>query len=72
MKYVNVRPGAVPGVEVKDGAAYCEVSGHLFPITAFLAHNELGLIPMLDIPQMSDERWDELAKAHPVPDGVSA
>lgn len=72
MKYINVKPGAVPGIEVKDNAAYCEVSGELFPITAFLAHEELGLIPMLDIPQMSDEQLRELAKKHPVPDGVSA
>ena len=61
MKYVNVKPGAVPGIEVKDGTAYCEVSGRQFPITSFLPHAELGLIPMLGIPQMSDYAWQEMA-----------
>lgn len=71
MKYINVKPGAVPGIEAKGGAAYCEVSGSFFPITSFLAHQELGLIPVLDIPQMSDERWKELAVTHPVPEGAA-
>lgn len=66
MKYINVKPGAAPGIEVKGGMAYCEVSGELFPITSFLAHNELGLVPVLDIPQMSDERLRGLAREHPV------
>lgn len=71
MRYVNIKSGAVPGVEVKGGAAYCKVAGELFPITAFLAHEKLGLIPMLDIPQMSDERLAELAREHPVPKGAA-
>lgn len=70
MKYINMKPGAAPGVEVKDGTAYCEVSGALFPITEFLAHEELGLVPLLDIPQMSDERWQDLARAHPAPEAA--
>ena len=72
MEYINVKPGTIPGVKVKGGVSYCTVSGELFPITAFLAHEKLGLIPMLDIPQMSDERLHELARKHPVPDGVTA
>lgn len=71
MKYINVKPGAVPGIEVKGGAAYCEVSGELFPITAFLAHETLGLIPMLNIPQMSDERLRELAREHPAKEATA-
>lgn len=71
MKYINVKPDAIPGVAVKGGGAYCEAGGSYFPITAFLAHQKLGLIPMLAIPQMSDERWQELARAHPVPKGAA-
>lgn len=71
MEYVNVKLGAIPGVKVKGGAAYCAMADELFPITAFLAHEKLGLIPILDIPQMSDERWQELARAHPVPKGAA-
>lgn len=47
---------------VKDGKAYCGISGQLFPVTSVLVHEELGAVPILDIPQMSDERWQELAR----------
>lgn len=62
MNYINVKPGSIPGVEVRDGRAYYEVSGIFFPITAFVTDPVRGLIPLLDIPQMSDERCQELAR----------
>lgn len=56
---------------IANGAAHGEVAGKLYRITSLLPHAELGLIPVLDIPQMSDERLKELSREHPVPEGAA-
>lgn len=71
MKYMTIKTGDIPGVEVREDGAYAELAGQWFPVVAVKAVAGVGLVPILDIPQMSDERWDELAKEHPLPKGVT-
>lgn len=62
MKYINVKPGSNPGVEVHDGVAYCKVAGEPFPITAFIDDSERGYIPLLEISQITDDQWNEMTR----------
>lgn len=62
MIYVNVKEGDIPGVIFKDGELYGEMGGNYFPVIGLVWSREAnGLVPVLDIPQMSDERWNEIA-----------
>ena len=70
MKYMPVKAGDIPGVEIRDGAAYAELAGQWFPVMAVRPVAGIGYVPILDIPQMSDERWQELAREHPAKEGV--
>ena len=61
-KYIDVKPGSIPGVTVRDGTAYYEVAGREYPIIAFVKDENLGYLPVVDFPQMSDEQWDKLTR----------
>lgn len=62
MEYINVKPGSVPGIEDHGGVPYCKVAGETFPITAFIDDPERGYIPLLEIPQIPDDQWDEMTR----------
>ena len=62
MKYITVTPGSIPGVEIHDGAAFCEVAGKEYPVIAVIEDEKLGYLPVVDLPQMSDEQWDKLTR----------
>ena len=66
MKYLRIKTGDIPGVEVKEDGAYAEVAGQSFAVIGILPDKEYGFIPVLDIPQISDEQLRELAREHPV------
>lgn len=63
MKYLNIKTGDIPGVEVSGDAAYAELGGQWFPVVALLPDKKRGMIPILNIPQMSDKRWNEIARS---------
>lgn len=42
MKYINVTPGSIPGVEIHDGVAFCKVAGKEYPVIAVIADEKLG------------------------------
>lgn len=45
-----------------------ELNGKQYPILGTVRSAVLGIgVPVLDIPLMSDERWQELAREHPAP-----
>ena len=49
-----------------------ELAGRQWPIIGAVLSKEIGdYVPVLDIPQMSDERWRELAREHSVPEGLA-
>ena len=62
MKYINVTPGSIPGVAIHDGAAFCEIAGEEYPVIAVIEDEKLGYLPVVDLPQMSDEQWDKLTR----------
>lgn len=43
-----------------------EINGKQFSIIELIASKGHGVLPLLDIPMMSDERWKELSKLYPV------
>ena len=69
MKYMTIKTGDIPGTVVTQAAAYAEVGGGYYPITAMQATENYGFVPILDIPQMSDyqcqKRCLESRLAHP-------
>ena len=69
MKYISVRAGDIPGTVVTQEAVYAEVGGEYHPITAMQPTEKFGIVPVLDIPQMSDyqcqKRCLESRLAHP-------
>lgn len=40
-----------------------KVGEHEYPIAGYITTKQTGAVPLLDIPMMSDERWQELARA---------
>lgn len=52
-EYVDVRDGDIPGIVIRDGCAYGECGGRLWPVNGLL-RSPTGYIPVLDIPQMED------------------
>lgn len=72
MKYLTINANSLPGVEVRNGAAYAEVGERWWPVKALIADEKRGFIPLLDIPQMSDETWMELTDKYPAREPVYA
>lgn len=62
MKYIDVSVNPIPGVVFIGDAAYGELDGQYFPVIGLLRDGKGGYVPVLDIPQMSNERWQELAQ----------
>lgn len=48
-----------------------KVGTQKYPVVGYVFVKQYGTLPLVDIPQMSDERWQELARAHPVPKGAA-
>lgn len=67
MKYVDVSVEPIPGVIIIDDTAYGEVGGQYFPVIGLVWDGKGGYFPMLDIPQMSDEHWQEQARERRAP-----
>ena len=69
MNYVNVKEGDIPGTVIRDGGLYQELGGHYFRVIGLQPTADLGFVPILDIPQMSDYQWQkrclESRLAHP-------
>lgn len=65
MKYVTVtEDNQIPGVILRDGVAYGEAGGNYFPVKGLMwSPDNNCYVPILDIPMMSDERWNEIAAA---------
>ena len=62
MKYIDVKEGDIPGTIVRDGKLYSELGGRYFEVKSLLYYAKRKcMVPILDIPMMSDERWNELA-----------
>lgn len=43
---------------------YVEISGHRYPVTEEVLHPRFGVLPVVDIPQISDEEWHAMARRH--------
>ena len=39
-----------------------EILGRKYPVTGYITVPQIGTLPLMDIPMMSDERWEELAE----------
>lgn len=48
-----------------------QIGQYEYPIAGYITTKQVGTVPLVDIPMMSDERWQELARKHPV-QGVTA
>ena len=38
-----------------------EIAGREYPILGYVTTPQTGIVPLVDLPMMSDERWNELA-----------
>ncbi len=71
MKYMNIKTGDISGVTVSPAGAYCEINGKYYKVIGVLPKDKrFGIVPVLDIPQMSDERLMKLAREHPASNTV--
>lgn len=41
---------------------YLEISGRQFPVVGTCRSEKFGVLPLVDIPQMSDEEWNAMAR----------
>ena len=53
-EYVEVQAGDIPGVVLRDGIAYGEAGGRLWPVTGLLRNVDGSFLPVLDIPMMEE------------------
>lgn len=37
-----------------------------YPVTGYFTAPQIGTVPLVDLPQMSDERWEDLAQENAV------
>lgn len=69
MRYISVKSGDIPGTVVTQEAVYAEAGGNYYPVIAMQSTEKFGLVPVLNIPQMSDYQWKkcclESRLAHP-------
>lgn len=42
-----------------------QIGQYEYPIVGYITTKQVGTVPLVDIPIMSDERWQELAREHP-------
>lgn len=67
MTYINVKEGDIPGTVIRDGQLYRLLCGRYVPVIGVMwSEFEQCFVPVLDLPQMSDEQWKELTREHPV------
>lgn len=43
-----------------------EIAGRAYPILGYVTTWQTGTVPLVDLPMMSDERWNELARENAV------
>ena len=64
-------PESVPGCVIIDNVAYCKIGSRYRRVVGVVKSEKGRYLPVVDIPWMSDEKWNELAKLHPVPTGAA-
>ena len=43
-----------------------EILGQKYPVTGYITVPRIGTLPLVNIPMMSDERWEELTRENAV------
>ena len=39
-----------------------EIAGKVYPVLGYVTTPQTGTVPLVDLPMMSDERWEELCR----------
>ena len=49
-----------------------EILGRKYPVTGYVTAPQIGSVPLVDMPMMSDERWNELCRESAVKHYIDA
>ena len=53
-------------------SATYEIAGKAYPVLGYITTPQTGTVPLVDLPMMSDERWEELCRESAVKHYIDA